>query len=36
VRIITPPQWTGNASLTFMMSDDGVDFHDLWRVVTPG
>jgi hypothetical protein len=37
VRIITPDSWTGNASLSFMLSDDGGNtFRDLYRVVTPG
>jgi hypothetical protein len=36
LRILTPAEWTGNASLTFQMSDDDVTYRDLWRVVTPG
>lgn len=35
VRIVMPSAWTGTAPLTFQMSPDGVDYHDL-RHVTPG
>ncbi len=35
LRIVMPSAWTGAAPLTFQMSPDGVDFHDL-RHVTPG
>jgi hypothetical protein len=37
VRLITPDSWTGNASLSFQLSDDGGNtFHDLTRVTVPG
>jgi hypothetical protein len=37
VRIITPASWTGNASLSFQLSDDGGNtFCDLYRVILPG
>jgi hypothetical protein len=31
-RIVMPPEWSGGASLTFQLSVDGVNFHDLHHV----
>jgi hypothetical protein len=36
VRIIMPDSWTGNASLSFAISPDGVNYHDLHHLTEPG
>jgi hypothetical protein len=36
IRVITPPNWSAGASLSFMLSPDGVEFHDLHQLTHPG
>jgi hypothetical protein len=36
VSIILPDDWTGGAPLTFQLSPDNGEYHDLYHVVPPG
>jgi hypothetical protein len=33
VRLIMPPEWSGGAPITFQLSPDGVNFHNLYHVI---